>query len=91
MANPNHPLGEPMTEQLSNRVRPLLEQAIRAQRESWDTALAITELTGYDGDIYAFVAETAGALEDDEAIPNDLVDELISPANRSRLRFRSDL
>jgi len=54
-----------------------LETAVRAQRESWDAALGIEEITGYDGDIYAFVAETAGGLKDDEAIPDDLVDELI--------------
>jgi hypothetical protein len=31
----------------------------------------------YAGDIYAFVAETAGALDDDEAIPDDVVEQLI--------------
>jgi len=66
------------TEELKQSVRSKLEAAIRAQRESWDAALEIEEITGYAGDIYAFVSETAGALEDDEAIPDDLVDELIS-------------
>ena len=55
-----------------------LEAAIRAQRESWDAASRIEEMTGYAGNIYAFVAETAGALEDDEAIPDALVQELIA-------------
>ena len=45
----------------------------------------IQEITGYAGDIYAFVAETAGALKDDEAIPDDLVDELISPTSMPKL------
>src|SRR5271169_1514373 len=66
------------TNELKQSVRSKLETAIRAQRESWDAALEIEEITGYARDIYAFVSETAGALEDDEAIPDDLVDELIS-------------
>jgi len=63
-----------------------LRAAIRAQRESWDAALGIEEITGYAGDIYAFVAETAGALEDDEAISDDLVGELISSTSMPNLR-----
>ena len=66
------------TNELRRSVRSKLQAAIRAQRESWDAALGIEEITGYAGDIYAFVAETAGALDDDEAIPDDLVEELIS-------------
>ena len=66
------------TTELRTSVRSKLEAAIRAQRESWDTALEIEEITGYAGDINAFVAETAGSLSDDEAIPDDLVDQLIS-------------
>ena len=66
------------TNELTRSVRSKLEAAIRAQRQSWDAALAIEEITGYAGDICAFVAETAGALKDDEAIPDDLVAELIS-------------
>ncbi|HZL70614.1 MAG TPA: hypothetical protein VFC29_25155 [Candidatus Limnocylindrales bacterium] len=69
-------------------VRLQLEAAIRAQRESWDAALRIEEITGYAGDIYAFVAEMAGALKDDEAIPDDLVDELISSASMPKLHPR---
>jgi hypothetical protein len=67
------------TNELRKSVRSKLEAAIRAQRESWDTALEIEEITGYAGDIYAFVAETAGALKDDEPIPDDLVERLVSP------------
>jgi len=63
--------------ELRRSVRSKLEAAIRAQRESWDAALGIKEITGYAGDIYAFVAETAGALKDDEAVPDDLVERLI--------------
>ena len=66
------------TNELKQSVRSKLEAAICAQRESWDAALGIEEVTGYAGDIYAFVAETAGGLKDDEAIPDDLVEELIS-------------
>ena len=66
-------------------VRLQLEAAIRAQRECWDAASRIQEITGYAGDIYAFVAETAGALKDDEAIPDDLVDELILPTSMPKL------
>ena len=73
------------TNELRQSVRSNLEAAIRAQRESWDVALGIEEITGYAGDIYAFVAETAGALDDDEAIPDDLVDELISSTIMSKL------
>ena len=68
------------TNELRRSVRSKLEAAIRAQRERWDTALEIEEITGYAGDICAFVAETAGGLRDDEAIPDDLVDDLISSA-----------
>lgn len=67
---------------LSTTVRSHLEASIRAQRESWDVALRLQETTGYDGDIYAFVAEVAGALEDDEAIPDALVEKLISSPSR---------
>jgi hypothetical protein len=74
------------TDELRRSVRSKLEAAIRAQRESWDTALGIQEITGYAGDIHAFVAETAGALNDDEAIPDDLVDDLISSTSVSWLR-----
>ena len=73
------------TNELRRSVRSKLQAAIRAQRESWDAALGIEEITGYAGDIYAFVAETAGALDDDEAIPDDLVDELILSTTMSRL------
>ena len=61
-------------------VRQHLEAAVRLQRESWDEALAIQKITGdQDRDIYAFVAELAGAgLADDEAIPEDAIDTLIS-------------
>jgi hypothetical protein len=71
--------------ELRRSVRSKLEAAIRAQRESWDAALGIEEITGYAGDIYAFVAETAGALNDDEVIPDDLVDELISSTSMPKL------
>ena len=76
------------TNKLSRSVRSKLEAAIRAQRESWDAALEIQEITGYAGDIYAFVAEMAGAFEDDEAIPDDLVDELISSTSVPKLHPR---
>jgi hypothetical protein len=61
-------------------VRQHLEAAVRLQRESWDEALAIQQAADdQDRDIYAFVAELAGAgLADDEAIPEDVVDVLIS-------------
>ena len=72
-------------DELRRSVRSKLEAAIRAQRESWDAALEIEEITGYPGDIYAFVAETAGGLKDDEAIPDDLVDDLISPPSVPKL------
>ena len=70
------------TNELRTSVRSKLEAAIRAQRESWDTALEIEEITGYAGDIHAFVAETAGALQDDERVPDDLVGELISSTSK---------
>jgi len=73
------------TNELRQSVRSNLEAAIRAQRESWDVALGIEEITGYAGDIYAFVAETVGALNDDEAIPDDLVEELISFTSMPKL------
>jgi len=72
------------TDELRRSVRSKLEAAIRAQRESWEAALGIQEITGYVGDIYAFVSETAGALEDDEAIPDGLVDDLVSNRQFSR-------
>jgi len=74
------------TNELRRSVRSKLEAAIRAQRESWDTALEIAEITGYAGDIYAFIAETAGALKDDEPIPDDLVRRLVSPKSRLSVR-----
>jgi hypothetical protein len=77
------------TNDLKKSVRSELGLAIRAQRESWDIALRITELTGYAGDIYAFVAETAGALKDDEAIPDDLVEILVSYISTPTLPPRS--
>ena len=73
------------TNELRRSVRSKLQAAIRAQRESWDAALGIEDITGYAGDIYAFVAETAGALDDDEAIPDVLVDELISSTSMPKL------
>jgi hypothetical protein len=50
------------------------------QRESWDEALAIEEITGGHGrDIYEVVAELAGpGLEDDERITEDVIDTLLS-------------
>ena len=69
--------GRMTTDEMKILVRSKLAASIRAQRESWDAALGIQEITDYAGDIYAFVAETAGALKDDEAIPDDLVNELI--------------
>jgi hypothetical protein len=74
--------------ELKRSVRSKLKSAIRAQRESWDMALTITEITGYAGDIYALVAETAGALEDDEAIPDDLVEKLVSSISLANLHPR---
>ena len=65
-------------DELKTSVQSKLEVAIRAQRESWDA-------TGYAGDIYAFVAETAGALNGDEAIPDDLADDLISSTRMPNL------
>ena len=67
-------------------MRSKLQAAIRAQRESWDAALGVEEITGYAGDIYAFVAETAGALDDDEAIPDDLVHDYVQITPRANLR-----
>jgi len=77
--------GGPSSPELRRSVRSKLGAAIRAQRQSWDTALSIQEITGYAGDIYAFVAEMAGALKDDEAIPDDLVDELILSTSMPKL------
>jgi len=75
------------TNELRRSVRSKLQAAIRAQRESWDVALGIEEITGYGGDIYAFVAETAGALDDDEAIPDDVVEQLIlSPTQTPQIQ-----
>ena len=73
------------TDEMKRFVRSELEVSIRGQRESWDAACEIQEITGHPGDIYAFVAETAGALNDDEAIPDDLVEELISSINKPNL------
>ena len=49
------------------------------QRESWDLALVTQEITGdQERDIYAFVAELAGAgFADDEAIPEYVIDTLV--------------
>src|ERR1022692_4883857 len=77
--------GGPSSPELRRSVRSKLGAAIRAQRQSWDTALSIQEITGYAGDIYAFVAEMAGALKDDEAIPDDLVDDLILSTSMPKL------
>jgi hypothetical protein len=55
------------------------------KRSEGEDTTGIEGITGYDGDIYAFVAELAGALDDDEAIPDDLVDELISSTIMSKL------
>jgi len=55
------------------------------KRSEGEDTTGIEEITVYDGDIYAFVAELAGALDDDEAIPDDLVDELISSTIMSKL------
>ena len=73
------------TEELKQSVRSKLEVAIRTQRESWDAAREIEDITGYAGDIHAFVAETAGALKDDEAIPDGLVEEPISSTSVPKL------
>jgi hypothetical protein len=60
-------------------VRRHLEAAVRLQRESWDEALAVQEIIGdHERDIYAFVAELSGGFNDHEAIPEDIVDALIS-------------
>ena len=77
--------GLPSSPELRSSVRSQLEVSVRAQRESWDAASKIEEITGYDGDIYAFVAETTGGLKDDEAIPDDLVDDLISSPSMPKL------
>jgi hypothetical protein len=77
--------GGPSSPELRRSVRSKLGAAIRAQRQSWDTALSIQEITGYAGDVYAFVAEMAGALKDDEAIPDDLVDDLILSTSMPKL------
>jgi hypothetical protein len=60
-------------------VRHHLEAAVRSQRESWDEALVVQDIAGnHDRDIYAFVAELAGGLKDDEAIPEEIIETLIS-------------
>ena len=65
-------------EQKRKMVRQHLEAAVRSQCETWDEALAVQEMTcDYDRDIYAFVAELAGGLKDNEAIPEDIIDTLI--------------
>jgi len=57
-----------------------LEAAIRLQRESWDEALAIQELTNnYDRDLYALVTELAGEFKDNEAITADVINSLLVP------------
>jgi hypothetical protein len=75
------------TDELRGSVRSKLQAAIRGQRQSWDTALEIEEITGYDGDIYAFVAELAGGFEDDEVIPDALV-ELLTLSTTQMLRIQ---
>jgi hypothetical protein len=50
-----------------------LDVAIRLQRESWDEAIAIQQVTtNYDRDVYALVAELAGGFTDHEAITADV-------------------
>jgi hypothetical protein len=71
--------------ELRRSVRSKLEAAIRAQREIWDVACEVGEITGYEGDIYTFVAELAGALKDDETIPDALVEELFSSISVANL------
>jgi hypothetical protein len=66
-------------EQKRAQIRRHLEAAIRLQRESWDNALAIQELTNYDRDFYALVAELAGGFKDDEAITADVINSLLVP------------
>jgi hypothetical protein len=59
------------------KVRHHLETAVRLQRESWDNALAVQDITGNcDRGIYALVTELAGGLKDDEAIAEDIIDTL---------------
>ena len=58
-------------EQERAQIRRHLEAAIRLQRENWDEALAVQQLTtNYDRDFYALVAELAGAFTDFGAIKN---------------------
>jgi len=64
-------------EQKRAQIRRHLEAAIRLQRESWDEALAIQELTTYDRDFYALVAELAGGFKDDETITADVINSLL--------------
>jgi len=74
-------------------VRHHLEAAVRLQRESWDEALVVQDITGnYDRDIYAWVAELAGGLKDDEAITKDIIDTTISriPGFESRAGFAAN-
>jgi hypothetical protein len=60
-------------------IRHHLEAAVRSQRDSWDQSLAVEDLTSDpDRDMYAFVAELAGALKDDEPIPEDIIDTLVA-------------
>jgi hypothetical protein len=67
-------------EQERAQIRRHLEAAIRLQRESWDEALAIQQLTtNYDRDFYALVAELAGAFTDNEAITADVINSLFAP------------
>ena len=59
-------------------LRTLLDNAMTKQRESWDIAFAAQELAGcMDLDVYALVAELAGALDDDESIPDSVVERMI--------------
>jgi len=67
-------------EQKRAQIRRHLEAAIRLQRESWDEALAIQELTAnYDRDFYALVAELAGGFKDNEAITAYVINSLFPP------------
>ena len=59
-------------------VRQHLEEAVRLQRKTWDEALAIQDATGNrECDIYSFVAELAGGLADNEAVPEEIIDVLV--------------
>jgi len=66
--------------QKRTHIRRHLEAAIRLQRESWDEAIVIQQLTAnYDRDFYALVAELAGGFKDNEAITADVINSLLPP------------